>query len=238
MKPDDRKKKASPLASGGVVKPISVAFPKASYTVPLNGSWSVGTMIQRDLYDAYNQLMQGVLFTTTDKRDAEFASLGFAAGVVRGVRSFSVDELGRLTGIHYEQVWMPTENQAECRRADQYNTGRQIEDYGKHLPGCECGFYAYYDGSNDYRAGETTITAVIEGYGSTVIGSRGFRCAKARIVALHIPDSVKRSGVVARNYPSIPQFDSFLHMIQEFPPIGDGKTPGPEADDFWTRPAS
>lgn len=169
----------------------------------------------------------------TDSRGKEFASLGFAAGVVRGVRSFLVDDLGRLTGVAFKKVWLPGENNAECLA----ETRKEFGDFGKHLPDCLCGFYAYYDGSNDYRKSETTITGVVEGYGSTVIGSRGFRCAKARIVALHIPNDVKRAGVVVRNYADIPQFDSFLGMVQAFPPIGDEKTVSPDDEDFWTREA-
>lgn len=57
---------------------------------------------------------------------------------------------------------------------------------------CKCGFYGFYDGSNDYKS-DSTVSAVVEGYGETVIGTRGFRSMKAKIVALHIPGYVDKS---------------------------------------------
>lgn len=52
---------------------------------------------------------------------------------------------------------------------------------------CACGFYAYYEGSNDYARPEH-VSGVVEGYGRTVVGSRGFRTQKARILALYWPE--------------------------------------------------
>lgn len=61
-------------------------------------------------------------------------------------------------------------------------------EYSEHdMSTCSCGYHAYYDGSNDYHKPGETVTAVVEGYGETVIGTRGFRAAKAKILALHIP---------------------------------------------------
>lgn len=105
------------------------------------------------------------------------------------------------------------------------------------LESCQHGFYAYYDGSNDYHD-QGEVTGVIEGYGEVLIGTRGFRCMKARIVALRIhKKSADRLGsVVARNYASIPQFKSFDDMVAAFPPDGGTKSINPATDpDFWER---
>lgn len=182
---------------------------------------------------------------------------GFAVGVVRGVRSFNVDTLGRLTGVTYKQVWRPGENVAECKVSDypwpvlhmtlSYTvTGAKVStsppaDRAKPhaLRDCKHGFYGYYDGSNDYYD-KGRVSAVIEGYGETVIGSRGFRCMKARIVALHIPEDVKPhlARLVVRNYPDIPILETFEQMVSEFPPDSAGNEVTPDTDpDFWTRPA-
>lgn len=62
-------------------------------------------------------------------------------------------------------------------------------DEGKHsLSGtnCTCGFYAYFDGGNDF-ADEKTVSAVVEGYGVCAVGTRGFRAEKARLLALVVP---------------------------------------------------
>lgn len=222
----------------------------------------------------------------------EFSGIGFAPGVVRGVRSFHIDKLGRLTGVVHHQVWRPGENGAECRKEeDPYPRGITINGvlgslgatysfvpstWGMGTPSsspatiqvipdakvgqqslpavvsepsgpvpkpphkfgdCTCGFYGYYDGSNDYRD-EDRVNGVVEGYGETVIGTRGFRAMKARIVALHIPDSVRDQYVsfVARNYKDIPFFSSFKDMVAEFPPDGGELAVTPETDpDFWDR---
>lgn len=82
---------------------------------------------------------------------------------------------------------MPTDSQ-----------GRWFDSVQEHnMAECSCGFYGFYDGSNDYKS-DGTVSAVVEGYGETVIGTRGFRSMKAKIVALHIPgyvDPSKKSAV-------------------------------------------
>lgn len=108
----------------------------------------------------------------------------------------------------------------------------------KHdLEACACGFYGYYDGSDDYHK-SGYVSAVVEGYGETVIGTRGFRAYKARIVALRIPKSVpvRVAALVARNYLDVPLFTSFKQMVEEFPPDAGGMDLNPETDpEFWTR---
>lgn len=188
---------------------------------------------------------------------------GFAVGVVRGVRSFKIDKLGRLTGVTYDQIWRPGENAAECRRAESITFYVDTSDFMRAFYGpsyvpparppqpeiapdkphpmrdCKHGFYAYYDGSDDYHQ-KGMVSAVVEGYGETVIGTRGFRSMKARIVALHIPQDVPAhlARLVARNYPDVPILPTFKRMVAEFPPDSAGNEPTPESDaDFWTRPA-
>lgn len=102
---------------------------------------------------------------------------------------------------------------------------------------CACGFYGYYDGSNDYRQ-KGRVNGIVEGYGEALIGTRGFRVAKARIVALAIPRSVseRKAALVRRNYGALPIFTSFKQMVSEFPPDGGEVGISPETDpEFWTR---
>lgn len=150
----------------------------------------------------------------------EFSGRSYGVGSVRGVRSFDVDEFGRLRGVSYKDAWKPGENVAVCGRTrpaagwtsiggySPYTTmtlyvdanGRQTNSppmvptrpEPHSLADCSHGFYAYYDGSNDYKA-DSRISAVVEGYGETLIGTRGFRSEKAKIVALCVPDSGKGS---------------------------------------------
>lgn len=202
----------------------------------------------------------------------EFAGLcDFAAGSVKGVRSFKVDQLGRLTGVSYEKVWRPGENQSECFAEEVY-ANRAITYYINHpafaytdvsqimsggyvtttkppsdkpaprvkkshtMAACKCGFYGYYDGSDDYHK-EGYVSAVVEGYGETLIGTRGFRAAKARILAIQIPDEypLPVANRVRRNYPDVASFGTFNDMVRAFPPDQE-MSPSPEKDDdFWTR---
>ena len=62
---------------------------------------------------------------------------------------------------------------------------------------CECGFYAYLQGENEYLSRYRTrqnprIVGVVEGYGETFIGEKGFRSKKAKIVALAPLEDPKR----------------------------------------------
>jgi hypothetical protein len=108
-----------------------------------------------------------------------------------------------------------------------------------------CGFYAFYDGSQDYYGigvGKGTVMGVVEGFGETLIGSRGFRVSKARVVALVVDDGllyrihmnrhaeyrhcediehIKLAQQVIDklldNYPNVPRFNTFASMVAAYP---------------------
>jgi hypothetical protein len=90
-----------------------------------------------------------------------------------------------------------------------------------HLPECRCGFYGFYDGSNDYYVGDdrhtNLVTGVVEGYGEVLIGTRGFRAAKAKIVALMMAPTLPAYDEVAKLYKDTPIFMEFDTMVREFP---------------------
>ena len=101
---------------------------------------------------------------------------------------------------------------------------------------CTCGFYAYFDGLNDYKKPENGA-AIIEGYGVCTVGDRGFRASKARLVALVEPKG-KVSPLLRerlhRNYPDVPFYPSKREAVDAHP-LTPPPTPGPDDDDFWTR---
>lgn len=215
----------------------------------------------------------------------EFTGVGFASGSIRGTRSFRVDQLGRLSGIHYRQVWTPGENKASCRRDPTTMSIQQafwqltsvaplpprpsfsqrmgltpfaaggvipraafgsshdpVPDADQHeFASCGCGFYGYYEGSDDYHDARR-VSAVVEAYGEAVIGTRGFRAMKARILALTIREGLDgltaaMARKVTTNYPDVAVFDSFDSMVSEFPPDPTIE-PSPSTDpEFWTRNA-
>lgn len=168
----------------------------------------------------------------TASADKAFSGRGFVAGVFRGVRSFRIDEEGFLTGVVFRQRWEPGVNKAECQanRASMpfYSaSGWGLEpspplpkDHGMDV--CRHGFYAFYENSNDYhQAG--MVSGVVWGWGKEVaVGTRGFRCLRAQIVALCITEVFikfrERTELVRGNYPDVPFFDSFEEMTEAFPP--------------------
>lgn len=108
---------------------------------------------------------------------------------------------------------------------------------------CTCGFYAYLNGTNDYA--DHHVIGVVRGYGETFLGTRGFRSAKARIIAAysstHADVERVRPLPVSRErmrelYPDVAWFDDYAAMVAEFPP--SDPEPTPETDpEFWTRSA-
>jgi hypothetical protein len=157
---------------------------------------------------------------------------GFIVGVFRGVRSFRIDPQGWLTGVVYRTRWSNDVNTAECRRTETYMPmyGSPVGGYvaapplpeGHGMAVCRHGFYAYGDQSNDYYQ-PGLVSGVIYGWGKEVmVGTRGFRCMRARIAALCITEvklvDRERIELMQERYYNIPFFPTFKDMVAEFPP--------------------
>lgn len=154
---------------------------------------------------------------------SDFNDRPLVVGSINGLRSFKVDRLGRLTGVSHPKVWTPGENVAECSgycstgfltggfivshatlRAAALGISEQRPSRPEPKPekpshaiaGLRqgCGFWAFFDGSNDYYTHGETVAAIVEGYGTVTVGTRGFRAEKARIAALIIPERNPQSG--------------------------------------------
>lgn len=224
---------------------------------------------------------------------SDFSDRPFVAGNVTGLRAFRIDSLGRLTGIVHQDVWRPGENEAVCHASEQGDmyvqqmtqmiaafdrkTGKKRDQnyYSLSRPApkpkhevaglaCQCGFYAYFDGGNDYLTRPTPslqqytayvvwggtasdedraprVAAIVNGWGLVTIGDRGFRASKAEVVALISPDSEQARHEVAfakvrRNYPDLTVFSSEREAVREFP-LTDPIGASPADEDFWTRAA-
>ena len=150
------------------------------------------------------------------------------------------------------------------RRGDLYNFYIQHEPPAplrKHpiaSASCECGYYAYFDGGNDYLSQSSNawaalytggtedraprVGAIVNGYGLVTVGSRGFRAEKAEVIALISPMSDQaRYAVpfekVRHNYPDLPVIATEREAVELYP-LTDPQPVAPEsADDFWTRKA-
>lgn len=145
-------------------------------------------------------------------RRKSYGARPFAAGSLRGIRAFQMWD-GGLIGPAYPQKWVPGENIARCPTGSmnfhmslmtyQWNvtTWKIGRPWGNpepvppevpHRPvvghdvgsmACTCGFYGYHIGGMT-RTPMSTIGGIIEGYGVCTVGALGFRCSKARIMAL------------------------------------------------------
>ncbi len=170
--------------------------------------------------------------------------LPLAAGAVHGVRLWHVDMTsagavargaavpveGLLTGV-FGGVWRSGENVAVCG-----GSPGAPPCHGDLVPapGCGCGFWAYwalrYARRCDYYwRGE--VIGVIQGYGRTRIGTRGYRCGKARILGLHVrpedpdgqPPLLRRhelAGVLS-SYYGVPCHPSLDEMLAAHPLTAD-----------------
>jgi hypothetical protein len=114
----------------------------------------------------------------------------------------------------------------------------KIPEHDKAIAGCSCGFYAYYDNLDNPHHQQGFLYGIVEGYGVMTVGTRGFRCSKAKILALVIP--VKHRPLLwvkaSRNYNTIPQFETDADAFRQFPLSLPSDIPNPDnTDDFWTR---
>lgn len=106
-------------------------------------------------------------------------------------------------------------------------------------PSCQCGFWAYDEAS---FAAQGEIVGVIDAYGKTTIGTKGFRAEKARIVGLSRKDRegkpLSRSLVfrLASLYPEVAFHDDLDALIDAH----DGvlKSWAEAGDGFWLQPVS
>lgn len=127
--------------------------------------------------------------------------------------------------------WKPGENVSRCAR---WNSYWGIHEFDFR---CTCGFYAMHH-MNDFRdrflcsltswsTSPAFIYGAIEGSGSVLVGTKGFRAEKARILGLVIGNSSIAKHLGARY--KVPVFRSRRKMLREFPPIDT--SPLKESDD-------
>lgn len=104
-------------------------------------------------------------------------------------------------------------------------------------PDCRCGFWAYDEAG--FRA-LGTVVGVIEGYGKTTVGTKGFRCEKARIVAISCEngEGVRHSrsmlARLAALYPDVAFVENLDALIDEHSEVL--RTWPEVGDDFWLQP--
>jgi hypothetical protein len=160
------------------------------------------------------------------------AEPGFAIGSVTGYRWWALPRPGAgatswspggLRGMH--DTWADGLIAARCigdltGGAPEHSPGAVPQD------GCSCGFWGYWELPPQYSmGGMLPVTGVIEGSGKTLIGETGFRCARAQVRALHLPDAGLGPGRHAaaeawleRAYPHATLYRVLGVMTTEYPP--------------------
>lgn len=83
-------------------------------------------------------------------------------------------------------TWQPGGNIAACKTSYPHDPSLVPAE------NCGCGFWAYWRLQlHELGGSQIKVCGVIEGYGAVLIGEKGFRAAKARIVALHLPLTIQ-----------------------------------------------
>jgi len=173
----------------------------------------------------------------SDKKEIEFS-----VGSVQGLRWWHLHgEMLRGSKLIWQTQTNPT-YQAFCLI--------QTGNFGVYMPTmgmsdislehsvptkeCGCGYWAFWKyhpcpiGNPFSRSSSICIVGVIKGFGRTVIGSKGFRAQKARILGLHIVDSgqLLDSELIEVEFKledlyHVPVYRSFRLLINEHPPTTD-----------------
>ena len=132
-------------------------------------------------------------------------------GTLRGYRSWITDMEGVLYPINAwpNSAWTAGINESVCHG----NCGIPARGHCGSSPGttCTCGFYATHIPLP--RCG--SVVGVIEASGRVIIGTKGFRAQKARIVAAY---TVKLDSRMLDNYRDVQWFQDPERMWEKYPP--------------------
>jgi hypothetical protein len=139
-------------------------------------------------------------------------------GGLRGYREWTVTADG-LRAVNFGYIWGPGVNVARCM--GRWITPGPPMRHEAPDAGCACGLYARYE----LVGCSLNATGVIEASGRVILGTRGFRAEKAKIVALCIEDDVYKHPPWD---PSIQVFDRIPDMLEAFPPQDVSELIGPQ----------
>jgi hypothetical protein len=139
----------------------------------------------------------------------------FTAGSVFGIRQWAVMSLDLDDAVLFgnnDVPWVGRAMTASCVG------GRLRKPHTAPEERCTCGIYGWYAPTAFPQPYSGSVVGVIEGTGRTLMGSKGFRCEHARIMAFTVIASPREQwGCLRDRYPGVPVFDSTDKMLAEFP---------------------
>lgn len=169
--------------------------------------------------------------------DVEFGRNGRGAaaplimGSIYGHRAFFLKPMSNrlVSPVLTVHVWDSGVQDSACI-AHQWNwpyLSSKPRDEDHSMLDCSCGFYAYYRRQRNRFAKRDTyrffvpVIGIIEGTGETVVGTKGFRSKKARLVAVAPKKfGMFRPGVIRslqEAVPGVPVYRSKRAMYRAFP---------------------
>ncbi len=138
-------------------------------------------------------------------------------GELRGYRQFLLLDDGLYPVVHWSAgPWEQGRAVARC------STGAEHDVPARD---CTCGLYGWYDPSGtsgSYGGARAGVAAA----GRVVLGDRGFRAARARVVAVALPvplrwqprGSARARRMLAERYPGVEVYRSVRPMVRAHPP--------------------
>jgi hypothetical protein len=147
-------------------------------------------------------------------QDFSGSNIEAAPGTIFGVRRWMfMGPEGQLYGA-FMHLWAPGVNEAVCLAGENHLAPNSR---------CTCGFFAHWKSSNgppfNRYPDRVSVLGVIEGWGRTCIGTKGFRCRFAQIRALSsdqetLPWLTRRR---LRRVWNVPVFQHEKTMLHHFP---------------------
>jgi hypothetical protein len=158
---------------------------------------------------------------------SEYAGAGdvpLVPGTLRVFRSWFVNADGWLEAMNFPAVWGPGLNVAHCMGSG--GVGRNVTPMSRVPdPACTCGFYGTYKPPSFISPLHlNAIHGVVQVSGRVILGTKGVRAQKARIVAVVALESSlfyvdpQRVALTRQHYPDVKWFNSLLEIVQAFPP--------------------
>jgi hypothetical protein len=163
-------------------------------------------------------------------------------GSLRGYRTWRL--LGRhapvpegalpLSSVTRRVVWQPT-LEARCtppdiERCAAAPSAKSLHSHRSPSRGCDCGVYAWY-APDDTRTLDAQVFGVVEASGLVLMGDRGFRAARARIVAVLTRNRRLAAACAAAG---VTVYRRRRHLLRDHPPedlsglLAANSTPEPE----------